>query len=49
MDGCSDGTFPATGERNFECPPGHGLYFPLANVRPYERLGGATGGASHRE
>ena len=49
MDGCNDGTFPATGERIFNCPPGHGLYFPLANVRPDERLGSSTGGASQRE
>ena len=49
MEGCNDGTFPATGERIFECPPGHGLYFPLANLRPDERVGGATGGALCRE
>ena len=49
-EGCSDGTFPATGEKIFECPPGHGFYFPLANVRPDERFDGvpaSTGVSLH--
>ena len=45
MEGCTDGTFQSTGQKFFDCRPGHGLYFPLANLRPDQRFGGATGGA----
>ena len=50
MDGCSDGTFSGTGQMFFQCPPGHGLYYPLANLKPDERFGGvpaSTGVSSH--
>ncbi len=39
MDGCTDGTFKATGEKYFTCTYGKGLYFPLASLRPDERFG----------
>ena len=39
LDGCTDGTFKATGEKFFNCAPGHGLYFPLASLTPDKRFG----------
>ncbi len=46
MDGCTDGTFKATGEKHFTCAHGKGLYFPLANLRPDERFGLQAGHAA---
>ncbi|XP_064393273.1 ubiquitin carboxyl-terminal hydrolase CYLD-like isoform X2 [Halichondria panicea] len=46
MDGCTDGTFTTTGEKYFTCTFGHGLYFPLANLRPDERFGLQAGHAA---
>ena len=37
MDGCSNGTFPGTGQKLFHCPPDKGLYYPLRNLQPDER------------
>ena len=37
MEGCTDGTFPGTGQKFFHCPPGKGLYYPLRNLQPDER------------
>ncbi len=45
MNGCTDGTFKATGEKYFTCAFGHGLYFPLASLRPDERSGLQAGHA----
>lgn len=44
MKGCSDGAYPSTEEKFFECPSEHGLYIrvPLANVRPDERFTGVV-------
>ena len=50
MDGCSDGIFSGTGHKYFDSPPGHGLYYPLALLRPDERFGcmpASTGVSSH--
>ena len=38
MDGCTDGTFKATGKKHFTCAHGKGLYFPLASLRPDGRF-----------
>ncbi len=38
MDGCTDGTLRTTEEKHFTCTFGHGLYFPLASLRPGERF-----------
>ncbi len=46
MDGCTDGTFTTTGEKYFTCTFGHGLYFPLASLRPDERFGLQAGHAA---
>ena len=42
LDGCTDGTFKATGEKFFTCSHGQGLYFPLASLIPDQRFGGVT-------
>ena len=44
-DGGTDGTYQFTGQKFFDCPPGRGLYLPLANVRPDERF--VSEGASY--
>ena len=46
MNGCTDGTFPTTGEKHFTCAYGKGLYFPLATLRPDERFGLQAGHAA---
>ena len=32
MDGCCDGTLVTTGQKLFNCPPGYGIYYPLAEL-----------------
>ena len=49
MDGCSDGTFPHTGQKFFNCPPGKGLYYPLKNVQPDERYAPEVATDGNRE
>lgn len=46
MEGYSDGTFQATGEKFFACSYGRGLYYPLNNLKLDKRCppGMATNG-----
>ena len=37
MEGCTDGTYQATGQKFFNCPYGMGLYYPLENLVPDQR------------
>ncbi len=49
MSGCTDGTFKTTGDKHFTCTFGHGLYYPLASVRPDERFGPVSTSQGNRE
>ena len=37
MDGCTDGTYEATGQKFFNCPRNMGIYYPLRDLRPDQR------------
>ena len=37
MEGCTDGTFQATGQKFFDCPHGRGLFYPLDKLVPDRR------------
>ena len=38
MEGCTDGTFVATGQKFFNCSQGRGIYYPLVNLQPDVRF-----------
>ena len=38
MEGCTDGTLISTGQKFFNCPQGHGIYYPLVNLYPDARF-----------
>ena len=37
MEGCTDETYEATGQKFFNCPHNMGIYYPLRNLRPDQR------------
>lgn len=49
MDGCSDGTFHATGQKFFNCESGRGLYYPLRNLKPDARYAPEVATDGNRE
>ena len=49
MDGCKDGTFPATGQKFFSCLYGRGLYYPLYNLQPDQRYAPEVATDGNRE
>ena len=49
MEGCTDGTFPGTGQKFFSCPPGKALYYPLRNLKPDKRYAPEVATDGNRE